>query len=266
MYKQTHIFQECMVVINENASNDYMVKDHWHEPVEILYVLEGEARQVIDGQVLTLLENDIIYIPPNMVHSTFAVSSKCRIAVALYNPQFLEKEHFLQVMHCSGESEYSAEFYYLFHRALQEYTYKNTDYIEVIKASLLCITTYLCRVSNSVSISPDRTSSVKDIFVYIENNLDKHLTVSTVAKHFGYTPEHFTKLIANYAGVSFKPYVDEARVTLAVRLLVFDGLSVNQTASRLGYDEVTSFYRVFKRVTGMSPTECVKQQKILENV
>lgn len=263
MYKESSFFQDCIVTINENLTNGYMAKEHWHGYAEILYVLEGEANQVIDGHSVNLVENDIIYLPSGVVHSTYSTSTKCRILVVLCDEQFIKCDSYKSFMHITGDNVYSAELYYLFDKALFEYTYKNTNYIDVIRGSLISAFTYMCRISNSKGTLVNKASTIKDIFVYIENNLEKNLTVLGVARHFGYTPEHFTKIISSSAGVSFKPYVDNARITVAIRLLIFEGFSVNQTAQQLGYDEVTSFYRTFKRVTGLSPTQYTKRHRIL---
>ncbi|AXQ31137.1 AraC family transcriptional regulator [Solimonas sp. K1W22B-7] len=54
-------------------------------------------------------------------------------------------------------------------------------------------------------------------------------------------------------GVSFRALADELRQSLAEELLLVPQLSVEDVAHRLGYDEVASFTRAFKRWTGLPP-------------
>ena len=54
-------------------------------------------------------------------------------------------------------------------------------------------------------------------------------------------------------GVTFEEVLDGLRHKLALRYLNGDGLSVKETAFRLGFSEPASFSRAFKRWTGTSP-------------
>lgn len=54
-------------------------------------------------------------------------------------------------------------------------------------------------------------------------------------------------------GLSFEKVLDELRCRLAVRYLKDQGVSVNETAYRLGYSEHAAFSRAFKRWTGSLP-------------
>ena len=61
----------------------------------------------------------------------------------------------------------------------------------------------------------------------------------------------FRKLKAE--GATFEEVLDGLRHRLALRYLNGDGLSVKETAFRLGFSEPASFSRAFKRWTGTSP-------------
>lgn len=56
-------------------------------------------------------------------------------------------------------------------------------------------------------------------------------------------------------GTTFRELLDEARQVLAEELLGTVGLTVAQTADRLGFSEPTSFSHAFRRWKGISPTE-----------
>ncbi len=265
MFKEENFFENCVIMINENIKDGYMVREHWHRYVEILYILTGEAVQVIDGDSITMSAGDTILIPQDMVHSTYATTMECKILVVLCDLDFLDNKSFPDYIFCPSENLYSNEMKELFSRVLDEFTYKNDGFIDIIKGSLLSITAYLNRLIKPLVRITNDSKNIKDIFIYIEDNLGKRLTVAGVARHFGYTPQHLTKLITSYAGVSFKPYLDKARIVVAIRMLLFEGLTVGEIAQRLGYEDTTTFYRAFKRVTGLSPREYKRKHQILQN-
>jgi AraC-like DNA-binding protein len=77
-------------------------------------------------------------------------------------------------------------------------------------------------------------------------------TMTAVASKLGLSRQSlFRKLRAE--GVTFEEVLDGLRHTLALRYLNGEGLSVKETAFRLGFSEPGSFSRAFKRWTGESP-------------
>lgn len=59
----------------------------------------------------------------------------------------------------------------------------------------------------------------------------------------------------NDLGTSHKTLVDEVRAALAQRYLLDEGRTVNETATLLGFSEVSTFHRAFRRWYGQSPTD-----------
>jgi AraC-like DNA-binding protein len=77
-------------------------------------------------------------------------------------------------------------------------------------------------------------------------------TMDAIASQLGLSRQSlFRKLKAE--GVTFEEVLDGLRHTLALRYLNGEGLSVKETAFRLGFSEPASFSRAFKRWTGTSP-------------
>ena len=79
-------------------------------------------------------------------------------------------------------------------------------------------------------------------------------TMSSIASQLGLSRQSlFRRLRAE--GVTFERVLDGLRHKLALRYLDGDGLSVKETAFRLGFSEPASFSRAFKRWTGTRPLE-----------
>jgi len=49
--------------------------------------------------------------------------------------------------------------------------------------------------------------------------------------------------------------IEERRILEAKRLIKFSGLSIKEIAFELGYEEHSYFTKVFKKITGCTPTE-----------
>ncbi|MEN0105494.1 MAG: AraC family transcriptional regulator ligand-binding domain-containing protein [Pseudomonas sp.] len=95
----------------------------------------------------------------------------------------------------------------------------------------------------------DELERVADVALH---TLDGDISIEQVAEQLHMTSRTLHRLLDG-EGWSFKSIVDEHRRLLAGDLLT-DGLSSGQVADRLGYRELSSFVRAFKRWYGVSPS------------
>jgi AraC-like DNA-binding protein len=85
-------------------------------------------------------------------------------------------------------------------------------------------------------------------------------TMGAIATRLGLSRQSlFRRLRAE--GVTFEAVLDDLRHALALRYLSGEGLSVKETAFRLGFSEPASFSRAFKRWTGTSPATVRRKQQ-----
>ena len=89
---------------------------------------------------------------------------------------------------------------------------------------------------------------------YVEDHLDRSLTLDVVAGRFGISNEHLTRQFRAELGVPFHQYVLRRRITEARRLLAeASDLTITRIARRVGFGSLSSFSRAFGRMTGDSP-------------
>lgn len=81
------------------------------------------------------------------------------------------------------------------------------------------------------------------------------LTLSDVAKEFGYSPNYLSTLIKKQTGNPFTYHVNNMRVEGAKLLLKEQPLSLREIAYSCGFEDEKYFMRVFKNITGMTPSE-----------
>jgi len=90
---------------------------------------------------------------------------------------------------------------------------------------------------------------------YVEQNLQRQLSVSEVAEHCNVSPCHLTHVFKAVLGVSPVRYMQQMRVDHAKRLLADESLFVYEVAYKIGLDDPFYFSRMFKKVSGLSPEE-----------
>ena len=95
---------------------------------------------------------------------------------------------------------------------------------------------------------------VEDAKRYIEDNIDKDLSLEVVSRRFFFSSRYFAKLFKEYTGKSYSGYVNDIKMEFAKKLLLNTDFSIGEIARKTGYDDQGHFGRNFKKYTGMKPS------------
>ena len=93
---------------------------------------------------------------------------------------------------------------------------------------------------------------------YIKANLNQDLSIEHVAFCFGFSVRNLTRLFTN-SGIRFVHYLNYLRIVRAIEILTDNAMNIEQTAYEVGFNSPNSFGRVFKQITGESPSELYKK-------
>lgn len=89
---------------------------------------------------------------------------------------------------------------------------------------------------------------------YIHEHLTDKLYLAEVAKVVNLNTFYFCKFFRKITGQSFTDYVSQLRIEKAKALLQRGGVSVTEVAYASGFNSLTHFNRIFKKLTGVSPS------------
>lgn len=87
---------------------------------------------------------------------------------------------------------------------------------------------------------------------YLESNYDRDIGLTDLSNTLLYTPAYINKILRAETGQTFYDLLTEIRVERAKDLLL-TGLQIGEVSEKVGYPNVQSFIRMFKKVTGMTP-------------
>jgi AraC-like DNA-binding protein len=96
---------------------------------------------------------------------------------------------------------------------------------------------------------------VARVLRYVTQDLTRRATCAGAATVAGLDRAYFSKRFRSVMRVSFTQWNARIRVGEAKRLLREIDLSITAIAASVGYDDVTTFERVFKRVEGICPRD-----------
>ncbi len=91
---------------------------------------------------------------------------------------------------------------------------------------------------------------------YIRQNYNKDISLESTAEIVNISPYYFSKLFKEEAGTNFSDYLTDLRINRAKELLNQDpDMNIKEISIEAGYSNPNYFSRIFKKWTGMTPTE-----------
>ncbi|MBK7997343.1 MAG: helix-turn-helix domain-containing protein [Verrucomicrobia bacterium] len=116
---------------------------------------------------------------------------------------------------------------------------------------------HLSMISNQIVVQqqnaePPVISKAKQ---FIQEHQTEDLSLGDVAKAVNTSTFYFCKMFKKYTGLNFTNYLSRLRIEKAKNLLLNPNLRVSEIAYEVGFQSLTHFNRVFKKIIGQSPTE-----------
>lgn len=114
------------------------------------------------------------------------------------------------------------------------------------------------------------SSLIQSVVKFVnENYNDPDITLNMIADNFRVSPGYLSTKFKTEIGTNFTKYLNGLRVKKAKELLKDISLKVYMVSSKVGFEDVRYFSRIFRSYTGYTPTEFQKkiiQYKITEDV
>lgn len=249
-----------MVYQHENSSKSYdfrsrhhdgfIIGAHIHEFSEIFYVKEGVADVYINGTHIIVKENHILFIPPNYIHEykTSTAQVFCAVFSNDYIPVFFNTIGNRQIIcapiDLSNEKEIIEKLY-------------NLD-----ASSPLLISGYLSIILNAIlnnsKFSAGEFSDgilYQQIVSYISRHYTENISLKSIAKRFGYNEKYLSFALHKLTGINVRKLISLYRINKAKELLSIPQKDVSEIALNCGFSAINTFNRVFKQLTGVTPSE-----------
>lgn len=116
---------------------------------------------------------------------------------------------------------------------------------------------HLAMLSNQVFIQQENAEPpvITKARAYIHEHQTEEISLGQVAKAVNMSSYYFCKTFKKVIGINFTDYVARVRIEKSKNLLLNPNLRISEIAFEVGFQSLTHFNRVFKKVLGQSPTE-----------
>lgn len=273
MYKITPVERLIQVdalvsVYNYVRPKGFYFPGESHDFWECVYIKEGEVTATADERVYQLGPGKLLMHKPMEFHRIWA-SEECAPWVinisfrahgaltdhmeqccfnlsAKQQTQFMQiVDHFLQMNNMSD-------------------SLKNKKYHAQINLIATLLETFLITLSdnenyNTCSLSPNDARYSKIVQV-MQNNRQKNLSVSELAELCQMSVSNLKRIFAMYSDVGVAKFFLTLRIRYAMELLE-KGMRIAHIAEILNFSDPAYLYTVFKRETGVTPSQYKKQKQ-----
>lgn len=258
------------------AFSDFPI--HWHDEMEIIKVVYGTARYIVDFKEYILHQGDILIIPPSSLHyferyenenflgETYIFDQKLvdggnfdTCSSKYINPIF-NNIIFLPI-HIVASSEHIKSLTSILNKILHCHDSHPDAYELQIKIGFLEFINYFYsnnyyQVHKSQDISNERTTNlIKDITIYIEEHYSEKITLEMLANEANISVYYLSHIFRQYTNQTPIEYLNQYRLSTAANLLRTTDESIMDISFECGYNNVSYFNRAFKNKYNMTPKE-----------
>ena len=242
---------------------------HDHSAVEILLTLEGSVTYTVEDSIYQVRKGEILIIPSDMPHSLSMGEGSSRY-LFLFEPDAIMTMrdiksmamHFNKPFHLRDGSEAHVRIRELLLRARDTYEKRELMWNTVCYSCFLRIYATLAqRYLNGIRArTGDQVRNVDSEVItaamtYINNHYKDELSLEDVAGFAGFSRYYFSRSFKKQTGYSFKDYLCQKRLQVAVDLLIRTNRPMRDVAMDSGFGSVATFNRVFREQKGCTPTQ-----------
>ncbi|XBS71844.1 arabinose operon transcriptional regulator AraC [Acerihabitans sp. KWT182] len=225
--------------------------------------IKGEGVVQNNGREFTCRPGDMLLFPPREIHCYGRApdSAEWYHQWVYFRPRAYWQEWlnwpllFGQTGHYCPDEQNRAKMAGLFGQII-EAGQTSGRYAELLALNLL--EQLLLRRMDALHASrqPELDIRVTDACHFISDNLaDNELDIAAVARHVYLSPSRLSHLFRQQLGVSLLRWREDLRISQAKLLLSTTQMPIASVGRNVGFDDQLYFSRVFKKVTGTSPSE-----------
>jgi AraC-like DNA-binding protein len=278
IYQELEMDSRFVDTYRDAVSKPAAVSLHSHDFYEILYCRSaGGVEYLVDAERYRLKKGDVVLIPPGVSHRPLFPEEMPEPYVR--DVLWVSREFVDQLMHIFPDLFQAPQQYvallqmeedarepvaWLFEQGIREDQHNLPERELALMSYVMQLVVQLRRSqikNEAMQIKAEKTGRLHQVLQFIENNLDKKITLEEVARRFFVSESTITQMFRRRLGVSFYRCVIQRRL-IAAKTLIGQGVALECVSEQVGFADYSAFYRAFKKEYGISPTQ---YRKLLRN-
>jgi len=251
---------------------DIVFTAHWHREIELLFVIAGKFTICVNNETFFASEGDLVICNSGDIHYCNCSEGENILDIIVFdvdvispiykNSRFLLPHLTKSVLAESGIDQIISQ---LFSIAKNELAHKQSHYKTIIKGRLLefwalCMRHFQVAPKDAKKDNRRLTmlADLQELLDYIDSNYALDISLDQAAGKLNFSSWHFSKMFAKLTGMNFIRYISTIRVEKAIELIAKSSMSITEIALQCGFNNTRTFNRVFKEISGMTPSQLAR--------
>ena len=271
------------ITLSEMAMN--VIRWHWHDEIEMLYLIEGTMKVLVDNTCFKLKEGQGIFINQNVLHSMNIMdNSDAVFKSVVFHPSFMfgYGRTVMSVKFLTPLVENRSMKYLLFDsdsylmklliESITLLNEKKSGYELLCKSNLCKMWYLLLQISNTTIPKGTKTKNIandelriKEAILYIESHYTEEISLDDIAESIHISKSECCRCFKRVLHLTPFEYLIKYRIysaTKAIQRADSNATSIGTLATSVGFSNISYFNKVLKNYLGLTPTEYKKKQKI----
>jgi AraC-like DNA-binding protein/mannose-6-phosphate isomerase-like protein (cupin superfamily) len=249
-------------------------REHHHTECELSLFISGEGTYQVNDKEYTFTPGDVLLFGSNETHCITNIHSEIDLLNIHFEPHILwENPDSIELLTLFFSRNNNFKNIFKNDQVLQEKIlkieselfHKNICHVTETKHHLFSALIYILRNYNYTLSDTEFSKkhlhtikSMKKAISYIDENLDKKITLSEIAQTTHMTDNYFSCIFKKMNGISPWDYITIKRVEKAITLLQNTDKSKLEIAEMCGFSSSSNFYKMFSKITGKTPSNYSK--------
>ena len=241
-----------------------LVKPHYHNACELLWVLQGQGELLINTRKITAREQEIYFIPRGCIHSLFSCREDTRICGIVFEEQIFHP-HSLPAFARDALSPVNVTEHLVsslpdspLHRQFSAVldSYANTapcGNLDLMSNLYKLMSLLLQHFGDTVTTAD--TSRIAPAIAYLQKNYHKKLHLSELSRLLYTCDDHLIRLFKTHTGKTPIRFLTDLRIEQAMKLLTHTDLPIAQIAEQTGFTDAAYLSKAFRQAIGMTPRQ-----------
>lgn len=224
---------------------------------KVYYIIQGECEIVIEGSVYRAEAGDMFLIPSGTKHSFYHINDNLITKYWFHfdfmsgNACFIKTLKLPYRIKIGIKEEYIGQFKEIFKSAKQNNIASQLE----CKAGIIKLVSMYIAASSANAVVHSKSNALDGILGYINNNLEKSITLNMLAEMAHLHPNYFIKFFKENIGMSPIKYINRQRMERAKLMLENTDMTIGEIMSKVGFSDPGHFSKFFKANIGYSPKQ-----------
>lgn len=238
---------------------------HLHSHIELVYMLEGRVKVLVDSVEHIVTSGDILIVFPNKIHQYQKIDNE-KYFLSIF-PQDLCPEfqnifkYKVPVSPVIKNASQNSRLLSIVSDIVKVNKEKTQFHDTIIKGYFLILLSELFQMVQFENLKSSDSNSIKAILNYCAQNYTKEIRLEEISRELHINKYYVSHLFSQKLHMGFKEYVGMLRISDACRFLTSKDMNITEIAYSVGFNSLRNFNRLFLKYTGMTPRQYKNTQQ-----